>query len=39
MISKSNEEICQQFKDAVNMAQAELEDWLQTEASKKCGSG
>jgi hypothetical protein len=36
-MSKSKEEIYQEFYDAVNMAPKELEDWLQTENSKEVG--
>lgn len=37
MADKSQEEIYQNFKDAVNMAPKELEEWLETEASKSVG--
>ncbi|CAH0999712.1 hypothetical protein LEM8419_01012 [Neolewinella maritima] len=37
MADKSHEEIYQEFKDVVNMAPQELEDWLQTEESKSVG--
>ncbi|QLG44987.1 DUF3140 domain-containing protein [Costertonia aggregata] len=36
-MSKSNEEIYQEFYDAVNMAPSELEDWLKTDKSKNVG--
>jgi hypothetical protein len=36
-MSKSNEEIYQEFKEAVNMAPKELEDWLKTDNSKNVG--
>lgn len=36
-MSKSKEQIYQEFYDAVNMAPKELEDWLQTENSKEVG--
>ena len=37
MADKSHEEIYQNFKDAVNMAPKELEEWLDTEESKSVG--
>ena len=37
MADKSHEEIYQDFKEVVNMAPQELEDWLATEASKSVG--
>lgn len=36
-MSKSNEEIYDEFYDVVNMAPSELEDWLETEKSKEVG--
>lgn len=36
-MSKSKEEIYNEFYDAVNMAPKELEEWLQTENSKEVG--
>lgn len=36
-MSKSKEEIYQEFKEAVNMTPTELEDWLQTDNSKNVG--
>lgn len=36
-MSKSKEEIYTAFYDAVNMAPSELEDWLETDESKKVG--
>jgi hypothetical protein len=37
MADKNKEEIYQDFKDVVNMAPKELEDWLDTEESKSVG--
>ena len=37
MADKSHEDIYQNFKDEVNMAPKELEDWLETEESKSVG--
>ncbi|WP_116125048.1 DUF3140 domain-containing protein [Lewinella sp. IMCC34183] len=37
MPDKSHEDIYQEFKDAVNMAPKELEEWLDTEESKSVG--
>lgn len=36
-MSKSNEEIYQEFNEAVNMAPKELKDWLKTDDSKNVG--
>ncbi|KPM32102.1 DNA-binding protein [Croceitalea dokdonensis DOKDO 023] len=36
-MSKSKEEIYNEFNDVVNMAPSELEDWLQTDKSKGVG--
>lgn len=36
-MSKSHEEIYQEFKENVNMAPSEIEDWLETEESKSVG--
>ncbi|QLG46575.1 DUF3140 domain-containing protein [Costertonia aggregata] len=36
-MSKSNEEIYDEFYDAVNMTPSELEDWLKTDKSKDVG--
>ncbi|PVA11443.1 DNA-binding protein [Pelagivirga sediminicola] len=35
--SKSQEEIWREWRDLVNMAPQELEDWLETDASKSVG--
>ena len=35
--SKSNEQIWDEWRELVNMAPAELEDWLQSDASKSVG--
>ncbi len=32
-MAKSNEQVLEEFDDAVNMSRKELEDWLQTEES------
>ena len=32
-MAKSNEQVIEEFNDAVNMSRKELEDWLQTEES------
>ena len=37
IMSKSNEEIYQEFKDAVNMAPKEIEDWLKTDKAQSVG--
>jgi hypothetical protein len=36
-MAKSNEQVVQEFNEAVNMTPKELEDWLQTEDSKSVG--
>jgi hypothetical protein len=36
-MAKSNEQVVQEFDEAVNMTPQELEDWLQTEESKSVG--
>ena len=37
MADKSKDDIYKEFKDAVNMAPKELEEWLKTEESKSVG--
>lgn len=37
MTEDKKEEVYQEFKDKVNMAPAELEDWLDTDKSKSVG--
>jgi hypothetical protein len=37
MSEEKKEEVYQEFKDSVNMAPKEIEDWLDTEASKSVG--
>jgi Protein of unknown function (DUF3140) len=36
-MAKSNEQVMQEFNEAVNMSRKELEEWLQTEESKSVG--
>jgi len=36
-MSKSNEQVVQEFDEAVNMTRQELEEWLQTDESKSVG--
>jgi hypothetical protein len=36
-MAKSNEQVMQEFNEAVNMLRKELEEWLQTEESKSVG--
>ena len=36
-MAKSNEQVVQEFNEAVNMTPKELENWLQTEDSKSVG--
>jgi hypothetical protein len=36
-MAKSNEQVVQEFNEAVNMTRQELEEWLQTEESKPVG--
>jgi hypothetical protein len=36
-MAKSNEQVVQEFNEAVNMTRQELEDWLQTDESKSVG--
>ena len=36
-MSKTHEEIWDEWKDLVNMTRSELEDWLETEESKEVG--
>ena len=36
-MAKSNEQIREEFEEAVNMGSKELEDWLQTDESKSVG--
>ena len=36
-MAMSNEQVVQEFNEAVNMTRQELEDWLQTEESKSVG--
>jgi|SRR5918994_927739 hypothetical protein len=38
-MAKSDEQIIQEFGDAVNMTRKELEDWLKTDESKSVGQG
>lgn len=38
MANKTNDEIYDNFYDAVNMQPKEIEDWLETEVSKSVGS-
>jgi hypothetical protein len=36
-MAKSNEQVVQEFNEAVNMTRQELEEWLQTDESKSVG--
>jgi hypothetical protein len=36
-MAKSNEQVIQEFDEAVNMTRKELEEWLQTDESKSVG--
>ena len=36
-MAKNNEQVIEEFNDAVNMSRKELEDWLQTEESQSVG--
>jgi hypothetical protein len=36
-MAKSNEQVVQEFNEAVNMTRKELEEWLQTDESKSVG--
>lgn len=36
-MAKSDEQVIEEFDDAVNMTSKELRDWLQTDASKSVG--
>ncbi len=36
-MSKSDEQVIEEFDEAVNMSRKELEDWLETEESKEVG--
>lgn len=36
-MSKGDEQVVQEFDDAVNMTRKELQDWLQTDESKSVG--
>jgi hypothetical protein len=36
-MAKSDEQVVEEFNDAVNMSPKELEDWLQTDESKSVG--
>ena len=36
-MAKSNEQVMQEFNEAVNMSRKELEEWLQTDESKSVG--
>ncbi len=36
-MSKSNDEVYQEFQDNVNMSPSEIEDWLETDDSKSVG--
>ncbi len=38
-MAKSNEQILNDFNDAVNMTRKELENWLETDESKSVGQG
>ena len=38
-MSKSRETVWDEWRDPVNMAPKELEDWLETEESKSVGAG
>ena len=37
-MAKSDEQVIQEFDEAVNMTPKELEDWLQTEESKSAAT-
>jgi DNA topoisomerase VI subunit B len=36
-MSKSDEQVAQEFDEAVNMSSKELEEWLETDESKEVG--
>jgi hypothetical protein len=36
-MAKSDEQVIEEFNDAVNMSRKELEEWLQTEESQSVG--
>ena len=36
-MSKSDEQVAQDFDEAVNMSSKELEEWLETDESKEVG--
>ncbi|MCA1729847.1 MAG: DUF3140 domain-containing protein, partial [Actinobacteria bacterium] len=36
-MSKSDEQVIEEFDEAVNMSRKELEEWLETEESKEVG--
>ncbi len=36
-MSKSNEQVIEEFDEVINMSRKELEDWLETEESKEVG--
>ena len=36
-MSKSDEQVIEEFEEAVNMSRKELEEWLETEESKEVG--
>ncbi len=36
-MAKSNEQVAQEFDEAVNLSRKELEEWLETEESKEVG--
>jgi hypothetical protein len=36
-MAKSDEQVAQEFKEAVNMSREELEEWLETDESKEVG--
>ncbi len=38
-MAKSDEQVVEEFDEAVNMSRKELEEWLQTEESKSVGQG
>lgn len=38
-MAKSDEQVIEEFDEAVNMTRKELEDWLETDESKSVGQG
>ena len=38
-MAKSDEQVVEEFNEAVNMSRRELEEWLQTDESKSVGQG